>query len=376
MTLIPGIVWEKWIFPRYPKMSSNFADLLLITSSAQCVRRDNSWSLQSESCDPFGRLINYYSIIPKIFNRFGFYQESTVILGYLFGISFLLIYCLFFSFEIEVSKRNTLVLTLFLASPPMVLLVERGNSDILMFILVISGFMMRNKANGIMSVLLFSISLLIKPYSFVLIIYLYFSYKFRAMHILLFISASIFVYSLVQKDLSIMYGRTFQILDLSFGARQIFLISQLIFDNEFIPPKIQSVYVIMVSVLSLFTAKLYGQKITKLYANCKKRDLLTFSSVLFVGIFTMGNSYDTRLWVILPFIAWLLENRYWRAAIFISTGLHLSFLAHPWDLLLDLYLYAIVSFMGAHLILIGYSKTKRIMESSKSRIKSFRNYLD
>ena len=121
-----------------PIMQPSYADLRLITSASECAQ-DAVWSLASVSCDPWNRAFNYPSLWITIFSSLGIAESHTALIGLLQIV--LLIACLaywgWFAITLTNSrKRKILVLVLtifFMSSPPITLLMERGNVDILIF---------------------------------------------------------------------------------------------------------------------------------------------------------------------------------------------------------------------------------------------------
>lgn len=352
-----GISKDYWFLVNSLSMPAPFADLLIITSNANCWATNHTWNLESPTCDPFGRPINYYSLFIKVVALLHIHQVSTLILGIFLGTIFCLTNFLlnFYLLSMSKYKKQIGITSLFYLSPPILLLLERGNSDILIYFLIMSGFLCRRNYKGIITLTFFSLSLLIKPFSACLLLYLFLSKNFNKFHCLIFSSWCLVVFMFVKDDLPIMYGRTFQILNLSFGPRQIFLISQRIFENEWIPPHLQIGYIFITAVLS-FIALIPKFRITQTLKISKDQDLLLFSSVLFVGIFTMGNSYDLRLWSLAPFLYWLLNNKYWKISLLFVSSLYLSFLRNPLDWILDLALYPLVGIMGAYIVFIFFER--------------------
>ena len=352
--------FELLIFVNFPKMPIHFADLALIAASADCSKTDSTWSINSPACDPYGREINYYSIVPKLSAFLGLTLDNVTLVGWLLTAIFCGTLYVAILTLLDYSRLALTCITLFMVSPPIFLLLERSNSDILIFTLVLIGFIFRKAKHGAVSLIMFLLSILIKPFSICIILYLALSRNFKGIHSLIFIASSFGILFIVREDLPIMYGRTYQILELSFGPRQLFLIAQKIFKNEFMPPKMQLVYIVMIIVLSLVTLIFYGKRIKTSIKVYKEYDLLLFSSVVFVGVFSMGNSYDTRLWTLLPFMFWLLKNSAYLLTLLFSLSMQLSFLAHPLDLFLDLLLYPVVGFMGSVILIAMQTRIREL----------------
>lgn len=122
-----------------PAMSPSFADLRIITSASECLQQSN-WTLISPTCDPWGRPFNYPSLWVKIFSILGLSQIDTAVIGVLQ----IFLLSIFFGFWVYLGfrslsqhrERNSLFVLVILVvlSPPILLLLERGNIDCWIFI--------------------------------------------------------------------------------------------------------------------------------------------------------------------------------------------------------------------------------------------------
>ena len=121
-----------------PVMSLPFADLRLVSSASDCVQNEG-WSYFDLNCDPWGRPFNYPSLWVKIFSTLGIVESQTEFIGRMQII--LLIVAIFwwvkFTLQLTASKHNRSILigvaVIFSISPPVLLLMERGNVDIWIF---------------------------------------------------------------------------------------------------------------------------------------------------------------------------------------------------------------------------------------------------
>jgi hypothetical protein len=118
-------------------MSPSFADLRLITSASECAQV-STWSMTSPSCDPWGRPFNYPSIWVDISSFFNLKEHHTALLGVLeliilsASLSYWLQRVVTSDFAFNKAKYMFFFF-LFAVSPPILLLAERGNIDILIF---------------------------------------------------------------------------------------------------------------------------------------------------------------------------------------------------------------------------------------------------
>ena len=155
---------------KVPEMNPQYADLRLITSSSECSIA-SKWTISDPTCDPWGRLYNYPSLWVKIFSLFGISQEHTIILGTIeiLLLTLLVSYWLYFGrtyIPPESPKLliNLLVVT-FAISPPILLLMERGNVDTLMFAGISFAVVLNNRGhkNFAVGILIFLGALKIYP---------------------------------------------------------------------------------------------------------------------------------------------------------------------------------------------------------------------
>lgn len=121
--------WETLRLPAQPDLP--FLDLRAVTHAASCAAVDPGWSIESESCDPLGRGYNYPEAWARGFAALGWTSDVTVRLG--FGLAILIAACLIAVSVLAQGRTPTLgravVLTACSVSPPVLLLMERGNID-------------------------------------------------------------------------------------------------------------------------------------------------------------------------------------------------------------------------------------------------------
>lgn len=107
----------------------SFADLRVITSGLDCIRLGND-PLVYNPCDPWKRKMNY----PRIWHlleKLGINESHTFALGVSLAICF---YLSLLRFLPKINKYEGVIYSLIILSPAGLLAVERGNSDLLVFI--------------------------------------------------------------------------------------------------------------------------------------------------------------------------------------------------------------------------------------------------
>ena len=127
---------NKFAYFRIPKMGLTFPDLRQITHSSECGRSIELLRTQY-NCDPYGRPYNYPRLILDIFKKFNLDIDQTNLIGLIFGL-ILIISITFFIFKlINNNTLRFLISSLFLMSFPVQLLIERGNYDSIILVMMI-----------------------------------------------------------------------------------------------------------------------------------------------------------------------------------------------------------------------------------------------
>ncbi|NLT04615.1 MAG: hypothetical protein GXY09_12235 [Bacteroidales bacterium] len=116
----------------YKGMAFPFGDLVGISSASECVRVGLNPYLEN-SIDPFGREFNYPAIWLSLADLVNFDGKDVMLVGWILIILFSL--SIAFLFKVKRFKQGLFYLA-FILSPPVLLLLERGNSDIILFLLV------------------------------------------------------------------------------------------------------------------------------------------------------------------------------------------------------------------------------------------------
>lgn len=127
---------SRWDVLGVPPSSPPFADTRSVTSAWECTRRGIP-VLPPNPCDPYGRRPANYPRIWLWPSRLGLGQESTVALGIFIAV-------VFFAAAVYVLPRGATstegaIYGLALCTPAVMLGVERGNVDLVLFTLVAAG---------------------------------------------------------------------------------------------------------------------------------------------------------------------------------------------------------------------------------------------
>lgn len=133
-----GLDWPGHPFWGIPRMQPEFADLRLLTHSADCDATVQELLNNIVNCDPFERTLNYPPITLGLSRLLGINADSTPLLGFSQGV--LAIVGVSFAFlnlsKLQLNAR-ILLLTLCIGSFPFQLALERGNYDLWVLILLL-----------------------------------------------------------------------------------------------------------------------------------------------------------------------------------------------------------------------------------------------
>jgi len=283
-----------------------FADLITITGSVDCLRAGLDPYVYS-GFDPWGRLYNYPKIWLTIFNFLGIDRSATNVVGILY---ILLFYITTLPLLGRFMKRPRMdrifLLLLFILSPLVLLLLERGNSDILIYVLVlVSVYYVRRLSfirQDIRICLAYGLIVLagiLKIYPVFLLLLLFFE-KISVRQRLIILSFSLvilcayfsftfddllFISRNTPKDETISYGKNV-LLQNYFSGRLLILISNGL---------LLSVFFAAWYVSSKYSKSLNHLLETETGSGSSALLLFTAGGLIYAGTFFIGNNYDYRL---------------------------------------------------------------------------------
>ncbi|WP_332955711.1 glycosyltransferase 87 family protein [Microcoleus sp. AR_TQ3_B6] len=310
------------IYPLVGKLLPPFADLRVITAGAECIRLGYD-VLVSNPCDPWKRPMNY----PRIWSvpaSWGLDQSHTVILGILFGL-------LFFSLVFITIKRLNYIEALFyaliLCSPSAMLAIERGNNDLIIFILLsLSLLIMKNKTAiwRYFSYIIIMFAAILKLYPIFALITALKEKKriFTVIFLSIFIVFGIYVVTNYE-SIILVSKATPRGTILSYGGKVIFdvIFDELdryfySFNNYHIPQYFNKIKLLLFSLtiaLFLLISYLLAKHTQNLFQNNKLNlnqiEAFRVGSSIYIGTFLIGNNWDYRLIFLLftipQILAWL-----------------------------------------------------------------------
>ena len=291
-----------------PVMNQSFADLRLITSASDCLQ-NSSWSMNSISCDSWGRPFNYPSLWVHIFSLLHIVELQTHFLG-IIEIVLLSASFTYWFWRVSnlVSDRQfwelLLVFLAFVFSPPISLLVERGNVDILIFSgITLTASLLRKKALMLSGFLLAILGTLkIYPFAGILIPFLACSSKLKRALIICFAATGAI---LISGEIGLIAVRSVTSWNsISYGMSIIPLILSQKFQISVSRESAGLLGFLSVIIAGLIIRKFFRNEIQKTARKIESSGDFNFSFQLFALIFLLsyfvGTSYDYRLVLSMP----------------------------------------------------------------------------
>jgi hypothetical protein len=286
--------YQFWTYLGVPALSPSFADLRNITSGIECYRQGFD-PLINDPCDPWNRPMNY----PRIWlglSSLGLDQSHTFILGVFLAV-------LFYAsiFFIVITKRlnvgEGLIYGLVLCSPAVMLAVERGNNDLVIFIfLCLSVFMIQKKR--ILPYFFILVASILKIYPIFGIFIAIRENKKRFFIIALIISTIFFIYIIYTwKDIILMNTFIPRSAHISYGSRVIFDGLNVFFgDSGGIPEIVRKILSFIGVLIVLISSYWWAYKNGLSVLNTEHIDSFRMGAIIYIGTFIIiGNNWDYRL---------------------------------------------------------------------------------
>ena len=239
----------------------------------------------------------YGKVIPLFFSSFPGSENLSNAVGYFFLLLISLVLGSVTS-HLQSFSIKALTLAIFL-SPPVLLLVERGNFDSLMVSLLFAGALLYCKKKHSLSFLTLALSALVKFYTLpVLLVFLFRSKKSNA--ILLFIPAFILTVLVTVYEMSLIKSKFPSDATYKFGmsiwAR--YLPEHLIPFSISIFANLVGILVLIITsffVLSLYKHKFFSSEYSKSNEFTQNTNIFNFLFITHAACFFGGMSYDYRL---------------------------------------------------------------------------------
>jgi len=149
-----------------------FSDLVVIIPNLEELSKWNLFDSEKiSSTELFNRKMNYPIIWVYIFHLISLFGNPVIILG----ISQLIIYIFFAKIILLQVKENFYLYLFILFSPPILLMLERGNMDCIVFFLLLFSFLSKNYLSGV----LIGIAASLKVYPIFILPFYFFFKKFN-----------------------------------------------------------------------------------------------------------------------------------------------------------------------------------------------------
>jgi len=351
-----GVTYTPW--PMYPP----FADLITITGSVDCLRNGmDPYSVTS--FDPWLRTYNYPRLWLSLFDIIGFDRSSTNILGISMAFLFSLATCLFFSFRKPIQIITALALIL---SPSVLFLLERGNSDTIIYLLIVFAVFYLDRINILngeirlhLKYLIIIFTACLKIYPGVLLALIFFediTLKKRLI-ILSYAGTILAAYiAITYSDISMISKNTPRPSYMAYGKNAVL--------QEYLSPTTLAIaanlMMLVIAGLSFVISKKFRTDINLMSANNTTdkglMKLFVTGALLYWGSFFIGNNWDYRLvftLLMLPLFLQFNNNKFTRI---LNTGFVMALFCLLYgSLISDYFKYFILLKLAASWAILIYS---------------------
>ena len=292
-----------WIIPE--SGPPGFYDLRVVLESTSCFNKGfNPYFTTNTDCP---HLYNYPFVWIWLTNFFHLTIHEVYFIG--FGMIFIFVLSISFLFR-KITISNLILLVITLISPPILLLLDRANIDILIFILLLiacyylrSGNITHTKVH--FSYILILIATMLKIYpGFLLAFILIDPIEIKQKLIVAFYSTLIlFFYSLLNlHEILILLGNTPHPSELAFGKN--------VWIQEFVSekrlPYVSLICLIISGFLIFYKRLFFLNLVSNLSFEKTKEGRLFFAGLLlFSGTYFFGNNWDYRLVFVMFFLPYL-----------------------------------------------------------------------
>ena len=288
-----------------------FSDLVMIIPNLEEL---SNWNLfdseKRSSTELFNRIMNYPVIWVYIFNFLSWLGNPVIIMG----VIQLFIYILFAKIILLQTNKNFYLYFFILFSPPLLLMMERGNMDCFIFFLLFTSILTKNYSSGF----LLGLAASLKVYPIFILPFYFFFKKFNKKFFIGFIiTLPLILWTFLQ--LNILIGQTPISFSTSFGIYSfaLFLVKALgeVFYIEIEKNYIfyfYSISILLFLFLSLIFNFLFKKDLNKILEilDSNKLNLMIFilSSTMTILIFFAFSNWAYRIVFLLPATLIYLNN--------------------------------------------------------------------
>lgn len=315
-TYIRGNLTDAWELLHIPSSKPLFMDTVFITYAIDCVFAGQDPYIVG-SFDPWGRLFNYPPIWLDL-RYLGVNSHSTNLIGTTLALMTAITCTFLFRARTWLSA---LIIFLAITSRSVLFALERGNTDELIFFLLVFGFFLidqqRPALKSPLITLLIAILTVLKVYPVVVSV-IFIGRRNGVIKTLLAVTASVVALLLTSGHrLPTLLSATPQDSAMAFGAYPFFLaitgrsslVSTLTFLNH---PRAASIGALIIGVLSIVAGYVYKDRVDrflpKLDFDHVRGQLAISGLAIFCSAFVAGASYNYRLIFLLGMLAFLVED--------------------------------------------------------------------
>ncbi len=295
-----GDAWG-WKHLGAPPMSPSFGDLRNITSAVDC-QADGYDPLVSDPCDPWHRPMNYPRLWVALFSALHLHQRETTILGIGLVVAF---YLSVFLFVGTINAYEGAIYSVLLCSPAAMMGINRGNNDLVIFILLALALLLLRQAGGIrwLCYVLVGVCAVLKLYPFAAYV-LALREKPRAAAAILGISTLLFAAYVVhiRQDVRAINAALPRSDVMAYGRMVLFDRLQTTHLARYVKPISMGAV-----VCAVIAAGMIRYKMPPILLSRWNRDSLWVGAILYVITFAFGNNYNYRLIFLLFAVPALLE---------------------------------------------------------------------
>lgn len=288
-----------WAAVGVEHLRPSFADMRVITTGLETYRSGRD-PLVANRLDPWRRPMNYPRVWLQL-SRLGLGVKDTAALGILLAAIF---FTAIFFLVGRITVTQGIIYAVLICSPAVMLGIERGNVDLLIFaLLVLAGLLFDHKAGLYCSYALITAASILKLYPMcAFAIGLRERRRLGLALLALFIAASGAYIYCIRKDIWLMSSKTPQIKELSYGRRVLFQeLAAWRFAIRIEPwSKIAALGSLLVALIAS-----YATKRPKL--SSPAGTLMVIGAAVYAGTFVVMNNFNYRLIFLLFLVPQLLE---------------------------------------------------------------------
>jgi hypothetical protein len=295
-----------------------FADLRCITSAQDSIRRGYD-PLINNPCDPSNRILNYPRIW-QLLEKINVTQNHTLPIG--IGLSVVFYLCVIIFLVPETNKHITILWIFLILSPAVTLAVERGNNDLIVFILLclsLIGFKSRKELPNFLSYLLILFAAVLKLFPVFAFCSLFKEKKRTFLILSALLGFTFLLYILYTYNDLMLIGRAIPMgVKFAYGNMVIFDYFKQYVLGEMLNVRILSNMKICVWLFTFLFVILsflcFSRKNNhSMYSDSRYITSFRIGASIFVGSFLLGNNWDYRLIFLLftipQLIRWEIENK-------------------------------------------------------------------